>query len=144
MSSDNKGSGGLEALVGLGVVSALGYGIYRMAKSFGLFRSGQVIAPGARERQALFDEISNNQELREALDRANREAADAAWTAKVKLAEAEGNDVCWECETINPERCDQGHCLHCVGKCPACGRCGGCTRSGNNYCADCDNWYFDD
>jgi len=51
--------------------------------------------------------------------------------------EEEDRDICPHCGTIEPERCNVGHCLNCAGHCPYCHRCGECTGCGNSECNMC-------
>lgn len=52
-------------------------------------------------------------------------------TERQKLldAEANGDDVCWQCGTINPERCSYGCCISGVYPC-------GDSYNGNCYIHD--------
>lgn len=58
-----------------------------------------------------------------------RKAANAIRRAQLEQAEAEGKDVCWECKTIEPRRCNcsdrpcisgNGHCSNYSGECYSC------------------------
>gem|GEM_PF-6079405 len=63
-----------------------------------------------------------------------REEAEAAKKKELnplKEAEANGQDVCWDCETIEPERCPWGCCIS--GKSPC-----GASYGGRCYIHDDD------
>ena len=69
-----------------------------------------------------------------AKEKAEQERAEAARQvrhaelSKLKEAEAAGRDVCWNCETINPDRCD--HCNCCMTS---------CYDGNGTYCRGCQN-----
>lgn len=56
-----------------------------------------------------------------------------AWLNKLRQADANGKDVCWWCETINPDRCRV--CYKCIE---------GCSTSSGGECPSCYDYYDDD
>jgi len=84
-------------------------------------------------KELLQKEVEEERRERQEAARLREEAK----TAPLRNAQAHGYDVCWGCESIDPERCSNGHCLKCVGTCPGCGACGKCTGWGNNDCNIC-------
>lgn len=49
----------------------------------------------------------------------------------------QAEDYCEDCQTDNPDRCENGHCLNCSGTCPECGWCGTCSGYGDDHCDEC-------
>ena len=59
------------------------------------------------------------------------EAQTALWQAQ-----ADGHDTCDECVTVDPARCEFGHCLTCHGQCPE-GHCQQCDECEQGHCVAC-------
>ena len=137
MSENRNSDAAIGALVVAGLLAGVGYGTYRVLKVFGFFSKGQKVT---REQLLEQESIAQQREiatLQRQVDESKAEAKRQQIIAEVKLAETRGQDVCWGCKTIEPERCDQGHCQNCSGHCPCCGMCGECTGYGNSECNAC-------
>ncbi len=90
-----------------------------------------------RIRSVITEQEKNKIEAERQRQNAERKAEAMAKYNRLKGAEMQGRDVCWNCETIAPGRCSVGHCRNCSGRCPICGECGRCTGYGNDYCSIC-------
>ncbi len=65
--------------------------------------------------------------VRQGAEQAARVKASQAIKEELRQAEAEGKDVCWDCETIKPARCSCGTCIS------------GCDTDYSGYCYSCDD-----
>jgi len=135
MSQDNNSKSeslgdiiGLGFLIATGVVVAVGFGIFKVVKAFAGHHEGEKLTKQQIEQARV-------QAAREAEAVRRIEAEQKAEQARVKRlkqAENEGLDVCWDCRRIKPNRCNNGHCQACVSHC-GCGQCRKCVP----LCCNC-------
>jgi hypothetical protein len=126
--------------VAIGLVLLCGYGVVRMARSMFGFRKGQKLSPS--QVKDLERHLAREREIDHDLEIAR---AHLAKMVRLQEAQQDGEDVCWDCETINPVRCsnpDCGCCGNCHWLCFECHWCGDCCTRSGYYCVDHD--YFED
>ncbi|MCX6761507.1 MAG: hypothetical protein NTY33_01490 [Candidatus Moranbacteria bacterium] len=99
---------GIGELIALGLIVLIGAGIYAVLCAFGSHECG--------------DEVT-----KEELTRANSEVSDDDNNDEKSLcqeAEERGEDVCWKCLTVEPQRCGGcGGCIKCNGDDDGSGTC---------------------
>ena len=83
----------------------------------------QANAKLAKQRQEEGEKKRREQKQRD------KKLEDARKRYEVAQAEYNGQDVCNDCLTIEPQRCRCGHCYHCYGTCGSCGNCRACCSN---------------
>jgi uncharacterized paraquat-inducible protein A len=69
------------------------------------------------------------------------ESQEASAQKKLQQAKTDGHDVCEDCSTIDPERCNRGGCNRCIE--PGCDPAGSQGMCGEHY-NDWWQWAFND
>lgn len=123
MSEDNDPLAGLLAL---GIVVLVGVGLYKILSSFGSFEAGSI--------------VTEEKLIKDGPEKQDSEVNEEERRALCCKAEDEGKDVCWDCLTVEPNRCpgnyrECGNCLECARKNDHLGLCG------HGLCCECSDEY---
>ena len=124
----------VAGLVALGIVVLIGMGLYKVIKSFGSLESGEEVTK--EELAEAMEEQSGEEEYRRIIKRRT------FYSQNYVVYE---NDVCNNCGTVLPYRCEEAdHCRVCIvgdgnSECSNCGKCIGCrSHAGGGVCNWCD------
>jgi len=119
--SDNDS---IDGLIALGFLALVGFGFYKVIKSFGSFERGEEVTEDDLVDEGYYSESIENKD--------------------------EENEPCENCGDFNPELFEEcGHCKNCHKACERCECCLTCNRHNIGYsigdlCERCDREAHDD